>query len=288
MHDDGYLRRVSERLGIAGTGAIACGLATVAAAAGEVTVLARSPRSAKRARGQITALLEKAGAGSPDTVLVTTDARDLADRTVVVEAVAEDMDVKIALLSEIDAVTGGRAILATTTSSLSVEALAAGCGAQERFAGLHVFNPVPRMELVEVTFPAGASDDTRARTLALCEAIGKQAVVTPDIPGFVVNRLLFPYLFSAVALMQQTGMPAREVDRCMTLGLGHPMGPLELLDLIGLDIAAAIGNAIGHPAPEPLAGLVTQGALGRKSGRGFHEYEPVSPAVAADTQEDDR
>ena len=88
--------------------------------------------------------------------------------------------------------------------------------------------------------------------------------------------------------MQQTGMPAREVDRCMTLGLGHPMGPLELLDLIGLDIAAAIGNAIGHPAPEPLAGLVTQGALGRKSGRGFHEYEPVSPAVTADTQEDDR
>ena len=139
----------------------------------------------------------------------------------------------------------------------------------ERFVGLHVFNPVPRMKLVELVFPAAAAPDTRARAHALCEDLGKTPVEVPDTPGFVVNRLLFPYLFSAVRLMEETGMPASDVDTCMTLGAGHPMGPLALLDLVGLDVSAAIGDEIGAEVPETVRRLVAEGALGRKSGRGL-------------------
>jgi 3-hydroxybutyryl-CoA dehydrogenase len=263
---------VHERLGIIGSGTIARGLAAVAAGRGEVVLVARSAGSAARAEAAITALAERAGV-SAAAVTVATDHDALAGCAVVVEAVAEDPAIKGEVLRSADSACGGRAVLATTTSSLSISELAAACGAPERFAGLHVFNPVPRMELVEVCFPEPASAQTRERILALCSALGKQAVVTPDIPGFVVNRLLFPYLFAAVELMEQTGMEPADVDRCMTLGAGHPMGPLALLDLVGLDVAAAIGDAIGHPAPASLQHLVTQGALGRKSGLGFHAYE---------------
>jgi len=143
--------------------------------------------------------------------------------------------------------------IATTTSSLSVEALAAASGRPERFAGLHVFNPVAKMKLVELAFPLAASEDTRARARAICDALGKTAVEVPDVPGFVVNRLLFPYLFSAVELMTETGRRADDVDACMTLGAGHPMGPLALLDLVGLDVAQAIGDEIGADVPDRCA-----------------------------------
>ena len=177
------------------------------------------------------------------------------------------------VLATLAAATGPDSILATTTSSLSVSELGASCAVGARFAGLHVFNPVHKMELVEVAFPDVANARTRERTIAVCEALGKRAVVVPDIPGFVVNRLLFPYLFSAVDLLEQTGLDATAVDRCMTLGAGHPMGPLELLDLVGLDVAAAIGEALERPVPATVRTLIGEGALGRKSGRGFHVYE---------------
>ena len=129
------------------------------------------------------------------------------------------------------------------------------------------------MKLVELAFPAAATDsDARARARALCEALGKTAVEVPDLPGFVVNRLLFPYLFSAVAFMEETGMAPEDVDTCMTLGAGHPMGPLALLDFVGLDVAVAIGDAIGADVPERLRALVAEGALGRKSGRGLYDH----------------
>jgi 3-hydroxyacyl-CoA dehydrogenase len=164
------------------------------------------------------------------------------------------------------------AILASTTSSLSVASLAEASGRADRFVGLHVFNPVTKMKLVELIFPPRASADTRRRAAELCESFEKVPVEVPDIPGFVVNRLLFPYLFSAVRLLEETGVAAADIDTCMRLGAGHPMGPLALLDLVGLDVAKAIGETIGEQVPPRVEELVAEGALGRKSGRGLHSY----------------
>ncbi len=265
-----FRRALTERIAIAGSGAIASGLAAVAAQVGDVLVLARSDASAERARGAIERACQKVEATGG--VHVTTTAAELSGATFLVEAVAEDPAAKAGVLGTLAAVSGPDAIIATTTSSLSVGDLAVATGAPERFVGLHVFNPVPKMRLVELAFPTRATQDTRARALALCEALGKEAVVVPDMAGFVVNRLLFPYLFSAIELLEQTGMPAEDVDRCMTLGAGHPIGPLALLDFVGLDVAEAIGREIGRPAPPRLRELVGEGALGRKSGRGFFTY----------------
>ena len=264
----------SDRLAIAGSGAIACGLAATAAHHGPVLLLARSESSAARARQEVEDALRRAGASvDPEHVQVVTEPGELAQATFVVEAVVEDHDIKASLLAELDRVLGEEAILGTTTSSLSIERLAHESGRPHRFVGLHVFNPVMRMKLVELIFPQAASEDTRSRTLGLCVKFEKTAVEAPDVPGFVVNRLLFPYLFNAVRLLEETGMHARDVDTCMRLGAGHPMGPLALLDLVGLDVALAIGAAIGEPAPPRLEQLAREGALGRKSGRGFHGYE---------------
>jgi 3-hydroxybutyryl-CoA dehydrogenase len=264
---------LSKRLAIAGSGAIACGLAATAAHHGPVLLLARSETSAERARATVEKTLSKLEAEvDPEHVEIVTDPQELAPATYVVEAVVEDHDVKARLHAELDAIIGPEAILATTTSSLSVQRLAESSGRPDRFLGLHVFNPVTKMQLIELIFPSTASDDTRARTLAMCEAFEKTPVEVPDIPGFVVNRLLFPYLFSAVRLVEETGMDSADVDTCMRLGAGHPMGPLALLDLVGLDVSAAIGETIGEPVPARVRELIGEGALGRKTGRGIHSY----------------
>jgi 3-hydroxybutyryl-CoA dehydrogenase len=264
---------LTKRLGIVGSGAIACGLAATAAHHGPVLLLARSETSADRARTSVDITLARLAAEvDPDHVQVVTDPQELAAATFVVEAVVEDHDVKAGLLSELDAILGPEAILASTTSSLSIERLAQESGRPERFVGLHVFNPVTKMKLVELIFPTAASADTRARALALCEDFEKTPVEVPDVPGFVVNRLLFPYLFNAVRLLEETGMDPADVDECMRLGAGHPMGPLALLDLVGLDVSKAIGETIGEPVPARVQELIAEGALGRKSGRGIHAY----------------
>jgi 3-hydroxyacyl-CoA dehydrogenase len=128
------------------------------------------------------------------------------------------------------------------------------------------------MDLIELAFPDEATDATRGRARDLCAALGKTAVEVPDTPGFVVNRLLFPFLFEAVRLMERTGLDAEAIDTCMQLGAGHPMGPLALLDLVGLDVSAAIGRTIGAEVPDRLEALISEGSLGRKTGRGFHRY----------------
>jgi 3-hydroxybutyryl-CoA dehydrogenase len=262
-----------ERLAIAGSGAIACGLAATAAHHGPVLLLARSVDSAERARAKVEQTLDRMGAEvDPEHVQVVTDPTALAAATFVVEAVVEDHDVKAGLLGELNGIVENDAILASTTSSLSVERLAEASGRAQRFVGLHVFNPVTKMRLVELIFPPAASEQTRARAIALCETFEKTPVIVPDVPGFVVNRLLFPYLFSAVRLLEETGMDPADVDRCMQLGAGHPMGPLALLDLVGLDVSASIGETIGEPVPARIEALLAEGALGRKSGRGFHAY----------------
>jgi 3-hydroxybutyryl-CoA dehydrogenase len=266
-------RSVSERVGIAGTGAIACGLAAVAAQRGQVVVWARSDRSAERADAKVRTLCEKAGAHVNGNVRVTCDTGELAGASFVVEAIVEDPEAKSALMVDLGHSLADDAILATTTSSLSIEELAAASGRPERFVGLHVFNPVPKMDLIELAFPAAASADTRTRALALCEALGKTPVEVPDTAGFVVNRLLFPYLFEAVRLMERTGLEAEAIDTCMRLGAGHPLGPLALLDLVGLDVSAAIGRTIGADVPERIEAMIADGALGRKAGRGFYTYD---------------
>ncbi len=267
---------MSKRLAVAGSGAIACGLAATAAHHGPVLLLARSEESADRARATVEKTLSRLGAevgvGGLHSVEIVTDPAVLAEATFVVEAVVEDHDVKARLLGELDAILAPGAILASTTSSLSVELLAEASGRPQNFVGLHVFNPVTRMKLVELIFPQAASQSTRERALALCENFEKTPVEVPDLPGFVVNRLLFPYLFSAVRLVEETDMEPADVDTCMKLGAGHPMGPLALLDLVGLDVSKAIGETIGETVPPRLERLIGEGALGRKSGRGLHSY----------------
>jgi 3-hydroxybutyryl-CoA dehydrogenase len=264
---------MNERLAIVGSGAIACGLAATAAHHGPVLLLARSQDSAERARTSVERTLSRLGADvDPEHVQVVTDPQALAQATFVVEAVVEDHEIKAGLLAELDRIIGPEGLLASTTSSLSVQRLADASGRPERFVGLHVFNPVTKMQLIELIFPGEASEDTRRRALALCETFEKTPVEVPDIPGFVVNRLLFPYLFSAVRLLEETGMDPADVDTCMRLGAGHPLGPLALLDLVGLDVSKAIGETIGEAVPARIEELVAEGALGRKSGRGFHSY----------------
>jgi 3-hydroxybutyryl-CoA dehydrogenase len=248
-----------ERLGILGTGAIACGLARLAAETSDVLVWARSEASAEAARAEV-----------GERARVVCDLGELGDCTFVVEAVIEDLDAKVELMGGLSM--GDDTVLTTTTSSLSVEELAAASGRPERFAGLHVFNPVEKMPLVELVFPEAASDATRARCEAICNSWGKTAVEVPDTPGFVVNRLLFPLLFNAVELMEEHSLAPETVDACMKLGAGHPMGPLRLLDLVGLDVSASIGDQIGVPVPERVRELVDAGRLGKKSGAGFYEY----------------
>ena len=271
---DGYARPA-----IAGSGTIACGLAAVSSSRVKTLLLARSDASAWRAEEEAHKLCGKVDDGDPRKVKVTTDPADLAGCDVVVEAIIEDLEVKAKLLEELGE-RASEAHLATTTSSLPVGEIGKRSGHEQRIFGLHPFNPVVRMELIELCVPQGAREEVAPRARAWCESWGKTVVEVPDEPGFVVNRLLFPYLFDAVHLLEETGMAPEEVDRCMTLGAGYPMGPLALLDLVGLDVAAAIGDALyadsesdHHRPPGRLTTLIGEGRLGRKSGAGFYDYD---------------
>jgi 3-hydroxybutyryl-CoA dehydrogenase len=269
-----------ESPGIAGSGAIATGLAAVSTTTADTILLARSEASAWRAEEKAVAACAKLEGADPSRLRVTTDPADLADCDIVVESVIEEVEPKGEVLAKVAAHLGPGTDLATTTSSLSVADIAEAAGVGGRLLGLHVFNPVPRMKLVEVCFPAGIGDETREKTLAWCAALGKTAVEVPDQAGFVVNRLLFPYLFDAVRMMERTGMEAGEVDACMKLGAGHPMGPLALLDFVGLDVAEAIGDALhadsgeaAHKPPGLMVEMIGEEKLGRKSGTGFYTYD---------------
>lgn len=245
-----------------GAGRIATGLARLAAERGDVVMWARSEASAKRASTVI-----------EDVAAVVTEMEALTDSTVVVEAVAEDLAVKKDMHALLADLLPEPVLVATTTSSLSVAEIAQAGGRPDRFAGLHVFNPVEKMPLVELAFPGEATEDTRDRFRALCEHLDKTVVEVPDVPGFVVNRLLFPYLFSAVDLAEATGLEPKAIDACMKLGAGHPMGPLKLLDFVGLDVSVAIADSIGVQVPRRVRDMVAEERLGRKSGAGFYEYD---------------
>lgn len=272
-HEDGY-----SSPAIAGSGTIACGLAAAASIAGEVRLLARSDESAWRAEENAQTAARKLEDGNPAQIRVTTAIGDLAGCDVIVEAITEEVEAKASLLREVGAA-APEADLASTTSSLRIADLAAASGEGERLFGLHVFNPVTRMELVELCLPDGLRDGIPDRARAWCRALDKVAVEVPDSAGFVVNRLLFPFLFDAVRVMERGHLSATGVDDCMRLGAAHPMGPLKLLDFIGLDVSEAIGNSIAdesgndeHRPPKTITELVAAGKLGRKSGEGFFQY----------------
>jgi 3-hydroxybutyryl-CoA dehydrogenase len=250
-----------NRLGIAGSGAIACGLARAAQGSHEVVLWARSDASKDRACATV-----------EDAATVVTELSELAGCSVVVEAISEDVENKRQLYGLLADVMDDDAVLATTTSSLSVAELADASGRPDRFGALHVFNPVDRMKLVELSFPDSASQETKQRLHQLCDELGKTAVEVPDAAGFVVNKLLFPYLFDAVRLLERDGLSPEAIDTCMKLGAGHPMGPLALLDFVGLDAAVAIGESIGTEIPDRVRELIAEGKLGRKAGEGFYTY----------------
>ena len=268
-----------ERPAIAGSGMIACGLAACATQTGTVRLLARSDASAWRAEEVAQGEARKLDRGAPERIKVTTQTADLADCDLVVEAIAEDADAKVDVLSALAGMAPD-AHLATTTSSLSIGELGERSDCADRFFGLHVFSPVARMELIELCLPAALADGVADRARTWCAALGKTAIEVPDQTGFVVNRLLFPYLFEAVRLMEASGMAAADVDSCMQLGAGHPMGPLRLLDFVGLDVAVAIGESLDRDGagagadvvPALIQRMVADGKLGRKSGEGFFEY----------------
>jgi 3-hydroxybutyryl-CoA dehydrogenase len=265
------------RPAVAGSGTIACGLAACASTLGEVRLLARSDASAWRAEERAQSAAQKVDGGDPRRVRVTTDPADLGACDVIVEAIVEEPEAKAEHLRELGTI-AGEADLASTTSALSLGELGERSGHPDRVYGLHFFNPVTRMELVEVCFPTALREGAADRAASWCRALGKTAIEVPDQPGFVVNRLLFPYLFDAVRLMERTGMSAGDVDSCMRLGAGHPLGPLRLLDFVGLDVAKAIGESLhadsgepAHAVPGLVVELVGEGRLGRKSGAGFYD-----------------
>ncbi len=273
MNDpNGYARPA-----IAGSGEIACGLAAAASSLGKSLLLARSDASAWRAEERAHSLCAKVEGGDSKRLKVTTVPEDLADCDLIVEAIVEDHDAKVELLATVGG--AGDADLATTTSSLSIAELGESSGHPKRTFGLHPFNPVVKMELVELCVPSAVRDGVADRAKGWCHALGKTVVAVPDSPGFVVNRLLFPFLFDAVRLLGETKMEPEDVDRCMTLGAAHPMGPLALLDMIGLDVAEAIGDSLYESSgderdkpPPSLRKLAKAGKIGRKAEAGFYAY----------------
>jgi 3-hydroxybutyryl-CoA dehydrogenase len=267
-----------EKVAVAGSGTIASGLAACATQVSDVVILARSDASAERSLAQAQKFCGKLEGADEARLRATTDDTEVAGSDLVVEAIVEEPGAKSELLARLAEVAPG-ADFASTTSSLSIGDLAERSGLGAGFFGLHVFNPVPRMDLVEVCFPADGQDEIRSRAIAWCEAIGKTPVEVPDEAGFVVNRLLFPYLFDAVRLLERTGMAPADVDTCMKLGAAHPLGPLALIDLVGVDVSVAIGQALyadssdpAHDPPGRLIEMLGEGKLGRKTGEGFFDY----------------
>jgi 3-hydroxybutyryl-CoA dehydrogenase len=210
----------------------------------------------------------------------TTDLADFADVDIVIEAVIEDLEVKRAVFAELDGVLTSEAIRCSNTSSLCIAEIAAATAQPQRFAGLHFFSPVPLMAVVEIIPTLMTSAELTATLTEFGRSLGKTPILAPDRPGFIVNRLLVPYLLDAIRALEEGVATRDDIDTGMTLGCGHPMGPLELLDFVGLDTTYCIANIMYGEfrekrfAPPPLLRrMVLAGHLGRKSGRGFYEYD---------------
>jgi 3-hydroxybutyryl-CoA dehydrogenase len=288
-HAEPQLRHEIDSVGVVGTGTMAAGIAEVFAKAGyDVVFVGRSEEKVDGVISQITKNLDKAIAkgkldedGKENVLgrLTGATSRDaLGDVDIVVEAIAEDMDVKFELFTDLDRILKPGAILATTTSSLSIAELASATSRSHDVVGLHFFNPAPIMKLVEVVSAPSTSPEVAETAKALSTTVGKHPVSCTDRAGFIVNALLFPYLNDAVKLHEAGDDSLEEIDTAMK-ETKLPMGPFELLDVVGNDVSLAIEQslvgAFGHAGWEPaptLIRLVEEGKLGRKTGEGFHSY----------------
>ena len=274
------------------------GIAQVSAAqAGPNDHRSRAERRALHARArrhrEIARRRRSRRASSPPTpatprsacLTFTTRLDDLATCDLVIEAVVEDLDVKNALWRELNGVAAAQTIFASNTSSLTIAAMAAASGRPDRLVGLHFFNPVPLMRLVEVVRTITTSTETFDRTMEFVRRIGKQPIVARDQSGFIVNRLLIPYMLDAIRALENGVGSITDIDAGMQLGAGHPMGPFTLLDFVGLDTVQRVAEVMFDEyreqrfAPPPLLRrLVLAGHLGRKAGRGFYDHS-VDPPV---------
>jgi 3-hydroxybutyryl-CoA dehydrogenase len=279
-----------ERVGVVGAGQMGSGIAQVAAQAGCAVVLVDAMAgAAERGRSRIDAALSKLvekgklpaadRAATIGRIAVGSGVGTLADCDIVIEAATEDRALKEQLFAELDRVAKPGAILASNTSSIPIGLLAAKTKRPGQVIGMHFMNPVPVMKLVEVVRALATDEATCAAVVALAERFGKQVVTSQDRPGFIVNRLLIPFINEACFALQEGLGTLEDIDQGIKLGLNHPMGPLELADLIGLDTCLAIAEVLHRelgedkyrPAPL-LRQYVAAGRLGRKSGRGFYPY----------------
>jgi len=288
-----------KRVGVLGCGLMGSGVAQVAAAAGyETSVRDVSREILDRARTGIdrslAKLVEKGKLQPPDRdaalkrLTFTTNTADLKGCDIVVEAVTEDVETKNTLWRELDGLCPPTTIFASNTSSLTIAAMAAATKRPDRFVGLHFFNPVPLMQLVEVVRTVTTSDDTFARAFAFAKSLGKEPVAAKDTSGFIVNLLLVPYLLDAIRAVEHRVASVPDIDKAMQLGCGYPMGPLTLLDFVGLDTTYRIAEIMfteyrdAKYAPPPLLKrMVLAGMHGKKSGKGFYDYSVTPPAVSS-------
>ncbi len=278
-------------VGVAGGGTMGAGIALVAARAGFRTILNDVNEDAlARARRQTEGFLRKSVergkltaedlARILQSLTATGRIEDMAPCDIVVEAVFEDMAVKHAVLAQLNGVCAPHALFASNTSTLSITELAAGSGRADRFVGMHYCLPAPLMKLVEMSPGLTTSEASFAAAWRFCEALGQRPVKTTDKPGFILNALLVPYNNDAIRLVEAGVAAPADIDRAMKRGMGYPMGPLELLDLIGLDTQLLLGEALYGRTREPRAApppllrrMIAAGQLGRKTGQGFYRYE---------------
>ncbi|MGH9408674.1 MAG: 3-hydroxyacyl-CoA dehydrogenase family protein [Vicinamibacterales bacterium] len=279
-----------KTVGILGCGLMGSGIAQVCAASGYQTVVREVDESVlKKGRGRIEKFLSagvergkvtaEAKASTLGNLSGTTRLEDLKEADVVIEAIIENIDDKAKAYAVLDSVVSEHTIFCSNTSSLCIAELASKTKRPDRFAGLHFFNPVPLMQLVEVVRGLSTSDETYKAVFAFAQSLGKEPITAPDRPGFIVNRLLVPYLLEAIRTFEGGLGTVEDIDKGMKLGCGYPMGPFTLLDFVGLDTTYYIANIMFDEykdpsfAPPPLLKrMVLAGRLGKKSGHGFYKY----------------